>query len=179
MIVFTSQPSSRRASACSSACSTTPPQKDHEYGTTMPTFIGGIIVGGVRAIALVAVVAAAAGCGGHGQGWPDCLRILGATHVQVAAPAVLAESPKVFAAERAAAIDFSDGAGATIVVSRTAEAAAKTAIALLSIPPIINLPLPASPAQENAVLRHGRVVLHWFGRREAGRQRMLFDCAMR
>ena len=36
MIVFTSWPSARSASAWSSACSTTPPQKDHEYGTTMP-----------------------------------------------------------------------------------------------------------------------------------------------
>src|SRR5690242_1036645 len=127
MIVFTSQPSPRSASACSSACSTTPPQKDHEYGTTIPTFIGGIIVGGVRAFALAAVVAAAAGCGGHGQRWPDCLRILGATHVRVATAAQLAKTPEVFATERAAAIDFSDGVGATIVVSRTSEAAAKTA----------------------------------------------------
>ena len=36
----------RSASAWSSACSTTAPQKDHEYGTTMPTFIAAIIVGG-------------------------------------------------------------------------------------------------------------------------------------
>ena len=35
----TSWPSSRSAAACSSACSTTAPQKDHENGTTMPTFI--------------------------------------------------------------------------------------------------------------------------------------------
>src|SRR5207237_631689 len=34
------RPSNRSsASAWSSACSTTAPQKDHEYGTTMPTFI--------------------------------------------------------------------------------------------------------------------------------------------
>src|SRR5579885_2466741 len=39
MIVLTSRPLRRRASDCSSACSTTAPQKDHEYGTTMPTFI--------------------------------------------------------------------------------------------------------------------------------------------
>ena len=32
-------PGRRSASAWSSACSTTPPQKDHEYGTTMPTFM--------------------------------------------------------------------------------------------------------------------------------------------
>jgi hypothetical protein len=30
----------RNASSCCSAWSTTPPQKDHEYGTTMPTFTG-------------------------------------------------------------------------------------------------------------------------------------------
>src|SRR5690242_14222691 len=41
MIVFTSCPSRVSASDWSSACSTTPPQKDHEYGTTMPTFIPG------------------------------------------------------------------------------------------------------------------------------------------
>ena len=35
----TSWPSSRSAAACSSACSTTAPQKDHENGTTIPTFI--------------------------------------------------------------------------------------------------------------------------------------------
>ena len=34
----TSWPSSRSAAACSSACSTTAPQKDHENGTTMPDF---------------------------------------------------------------------------------------------------------------------------------------------
>ncbi len=36
-----SMPSPRSASAWSSACSTTAPQKDHENGTTIPTFIGG------------------------------------------------------------------------------------------------------------------------------------------
>src|SRR5438105_15767281 len=46
MIVFTSQPRARSASAWSSACSSTPPQKDHEYGTTIPTFTAPIIVGG-------------------------------------------------------------------------------------------------------------------------------------
>ena len=145
----------------------------------MPTFIGGIIVGGVRAIALVAVLAAAAGCGGHRQGWPDCLRILGATHVEVASPEVLARSPRVFAAERAAAIEFSDGAEATLVVSRTAGAAAKTAIALTSVPPIISLPLPSPSEGPSAVLRRGRVVLQWAGPREAERQRTLFECATR
>ena len=35
----TSWPRSRSAAAWSSACSTTAPQKDHENGTTMPTFI--------------------------------------------------------------------------------------------------------------------------------------------
>jgi hypothetical protein len=145
----------------------------------MPTFIRGIIVGGVRAFALAAVVVAGAGGGGHGQRWPDCLRILGATHVRVAAPAVLAKSPKVFAAQRAAAIDFSDGVAATLVVSGTAEAAAKTALALGSIPSIISLPLPATLPQPSAVLRRGRVVMQWFGRREAERQRTLFDCATR
>src|SRR6187397_981594 len=35
----TSWPSFRRAAAWSSACSTTAPQNDHEYGTTIPTFI--------------------------------------------------------------------------------------------------------------------------------------------
>src|SRR5207247_7466714 len=34
-----SWPARRSASACSSACSTTAPQNDHEYGTTIPTFI--------------------------------------------------------------------------------------------------------------------------------------------
>jgi putative MATE family efflux protein len=45
MIVFTSTPRARSASDWSSACSTTAPQKDHEYGTTIPTFIAAIIVG--------------------------------------------------------------------------------------------------------------------------------------
>ena len=35
----TSCPSLRSAAAWSSACSTTAPQNDHEYGTTIPTFI--------------------------------------------------------------------------------------------------------------------------------------------
>ena len=35
----TSCPRSRSAAAWSSACSTTAPQNDHEYGTTIPTFI--------------------------------------------------------------------------------------------------------------------------------------------
>src|SRR5215213_1428711 len=35
----TSWPRSRNAAACSSACSTTAPQKDHENGPTIPTFI--------------------------------------------------------------------------------------------------------------------------------------------
>ena len=39
MIVRVSTPCPRRASAWSSACSTTAPQKDQEYGTTMPTFM--------------------------------------------------------------------------------------------------------------------------------------------
>jgi hypothetical protein len=39
MIVRVSIPNRRRASACSSACSTTAPQNDQEYGTTIPTFI--------------------------------------------------------------------------------------------------------------------------------------------
>jgi hypothetical protein len=39
MIVRVSIPSAFKASACSSACSTTAPQKDQEYGTTIPTFI--------------------------------------------------------------------------------------------------------------------------------------------
>ena len=38
MIVRVSTPSRRSAAACSSACSLTAPQKDHENGTTMPTF---------------------------------------------------------------------------------------------------------------------------------------------
>jgi hypothetical protein len=145
----------------------------------MPTFIRGIIVGGVRAIALAAVLVGAAGCGGHGQGWPDCLRILGTTHVKVAGPAVLARSPEVFAAERAAAIDFSDGVAVIVVLSRTAEAAAKTAIALGSIPPVISLPLPATLPEPSTVLRRGRVAMQWFGRRQAGRQQTLFECATR
>jgi hypothetical protein len=143
----------------------------------MPTFIGGIIVGGVRAFALAAVVAVAAGCGGHGQRWPDCLRILGATHVRVATTAELAKTPQVFAAERAAALDFSDGAGATLVVSHTAEAAARTATALTSIPSVISLPLPAAASKASVVLRRGTVVMQWFGRPEPKRQRVILDCA--
>jgi hypothetical protein len=142
----------------------------------MPTFIGGIIVGGVRGLAL-AVVMAAAGWGGHGQRWPDCLRILGATHVRVATPAELAKSPKVFATERAAAIDFSDGVGTTIVVSRTAAAAAKTATALTSIPSVISLPLPAAASRPSVVLRRDAVVMQWFGRREPTREGVILDCA--
>src|SRR5919204_5144082 len=38
MISRTSCPSSSSAAACSSACSTTAPQNDHEKGTTIPTF---------------------------------------------------------------------------------------------------------------------------------------------
>jgi hypothetical protein len=38
MIVLVSMPSARSASAWSSACSLTPPTKDQEKGTTMPTF---------------------------------------------------------------------------------------------------------------------------------------------
>src|SRR5437867_12077350 len=38
MINRTSWPSSSRAAACSSACSTTGPQNDQENGTTIPTF---------------------------------------------------------------------------------------------------------------------------------------------
>lgn len=177
MSVFTSQPSARSDSACSSECSTTPPQKDQEYGTTMPTFIRGIIVGGVRVFALAAVVLAAAGCGGHGQRWPECLRILGVTHVRVATSAELAKTPKVFATERAAAIDFSDGVGATIVVSRTGAAAAKAAIALTSIPSVFIVPQAGAQSQPSVVLRHGTVVLQWFGRRRPERQRLLFECA--
>ena len=41
MIVRVSMPSWCSAAAWSSACSTTAPQKDHEYGTTIPTFTGG------------------------------------------------------------------------------------------------------------------------------------------
>src|SRR5215210_6434551 len=39
MIVRVSTPRRCSASACSSACSITAPQKDQEYGTTIPTFI--------------------------------------------------------------------------------------------------------------------------------------------
>jgi hypothetical protein len=143
----------------------------------MPTFIRGIIVGGVRVFALAAVVLAAAGCGGHGQRWPECLRILGVTHVRVATSAELAKTPKVFATERAAAIDFSDGVGATIVVSRTGAAAAKAAIALTSIPSVFILPQAGAQSQPSVVVRHGTVVLQWFGRRRPERQRLLFECA--
>ncbi len=38
MIVRVSIPSLPSACACSSACSITAPQKDQEYGTTIPTF---------------------------------------------------------------------------------------------------------------------------------------------
>ena len=38
MIRRVSTPSRRNASACDSACSTTAPQNDQEYGTTIPTF---------------------------------------------------------------------------------------------------------------------------------------------
>ena len=37
----TSWPSSSSAAACSSACSTTAPQNDHENGTTIPIFTSG------------------------------------------------------------------------------------------------------------------------------------------
>src|SRR5665213_2293855 len=80
MIVFTSTPCARRASYWSSACSTTAPQKDHEYGTTIPTFIAVIIVGAPvrvrsphdREIMLVALLEAVGGpllraLGAHGQ----------------------------------------------------------------------------------------------------------------
>jgi hypothetical protein len=144
----------------------------------MPTFIGGIIVGRVRAFALAAVVVAAAGCGGHGQRWPDCLRILGATHVRAASAAQLGRIPRVFAVERAAAIDFSDGVSATVVVSRTPAAAAKTAVALTSIPSVISLPIPATPPQPSALIRRGNVVMQWFGRRKPQRQQALLTCAM-
>src|SRR6476661_6105915 len=39
MMIRTSRPRARSASAWSSACSRTAPQKDHENGTTMPTFM--------------------------------------------------------------------------------------------------------------------------------------------
>jgi hypothetical protein len=95
----------------------------------------------------------------------------------VASAAELARSPRVFAAERAAAIDFSDGVEATVVVSRTAAAAGKTAAALTSIPPIISLPLPTTTQTPNVVLRWGTVVLQWAGRRDPQRQQTLRDCA--
>jgi len=41
MIVRVSIPSFRSDCACSSACSITAPQNDHEYGTTIPTFTPG------------------------------------------------------------------------------------------------------------------------------------------
>ena len=41
MISRTSTPSASSAAACSSACSFTAPQNDHENGTTMPTFTRG------------------------------------------------------------------------------------------------------------------------------------------
>jgi hypothetical protein len=131
----------------------------------------------VRALALAAVLVVAAGCGGHGQRWPECLRILGVSHVVVATDAQLAKTPEVFDARRAAAVDFADGAGARIVVSATAEGAAKTAAALTSIPPIIDLPLPATSRTREVVLRRGTTVLAWFGRRGAHRQAALLDCA--
>ena len=122
-------------------------------------------------------MAAAAGCGGHGQRWPDCLRILGVSHVVVATEAQLAKTPAVFATRRAAAVHFADGTGATIVVSATAEGAATTAVALTSIPPIIDLPPPATSRTREVVLRRGTTVLAWFGRRGAHRQAALLDCA--
>ena len=39
MMILASWPSAMSAFAWFSACSTTPPQYDHENGTTMPTFI--------------------------------------------------------------------------------------------------------------------------------------------
>ncbi|HEY8406499.1 MAG TPA: hypothetical protein VIK66_00850 [Gaiellaceae bacterium] len=131
----------------------------------------------MRVFALAAVVVAAAGCGGHGQSWPECLRILGVTHVRVTTSAELARTPRVFATERAAAIDFSDGAGAAIVVSRTTAAAAKAAIALTSVPSVFSLPLAAAQSQPSAVVRHGTVLMQWFGRPRPERQRLLFECA--
>ena len=131
----------------------------------------------MRAFAFAAVVVAAAGCGSHGQQWPDCLRILGTTHVQVANAAQLAETPRVFAIERAAAIGFGDGDEATVVVAGTVEAARKTAVALTSVPSVITLPLPATLPQPTAVLRRGTVVMQWFGLRNPRRQQALLDCA--
>jgi len=134
----------------------------------------------VRALAAVAaVLAAAAGCGGGGQRWPDCLRILGAAHVRVATPRELAHGPTVFAARRAAAIAFRDGIEATIVVSRTKQAAAKAARALASGPSIVNLPGPETPLQPSEVRRRGATVLQWFGKRDRTREDTLLECAAR
>jgi hypothetical protein len=134
----------------------------------------------VRALAAVAaVLAAAAGCGGGSQPWPDCLRILGAAHVRVATSHELAHGPKLFAARRAAAVAFRDGTVATIVVSRTEQAAATAAHALASGPSIVNMPGPETPLQPSAVRRRRTTVLQWFGKRDRRRENTLLECAAR
>ena len=66
----TSWPSFLSAAACSSACSTTAPQNDHEYGTTIPTFMAHNyarpatfwrVMSRLAPLALIALLAA--GCG--------------------------------------------------------------------------------------------------------------------
>src|SRR5215210_2087864 len=59
MSVRVSTPSLRSASAWWWACSGTPPQKDHEYGTTIPTFIAGVnpkVLGVEFVIALLSIL---------------------------------------------------------------------------------------------------------------------------
>jgi hypothetical protein len=48
MRIFASTPRRASARAWWSACSCTPPQNDHEYGTTIPTFTGGTLLGPAR-----------------------------------------------------------------------------------------------------------------------------------
>ena len=68
-------------------------------------------------------------------------------------------------------------ADTAIVVSRTTAAAAKAAIALTSVPSVFSLPLAAAQSQPSAVVRHGTVLMQWFGRPRPERQRLLFECA--
>jgi hypothetical protein len=134
----------------------------------------------VRALVPVAtILAAAAGCGGGRQGWPDCLRVLGAPHVRVASDLDLAHAPRFFAATRAAAVDFSDGSEATIVVSRTSAAAAAVAVALRDRPSVIDTPGPDTPLHPSDVVRRGRAVLQRFGTRDRAPEHVLLECSTR
>src|SRR5881397_3363093 len=82
-------------------------------------------------VAIVAgIVLLDSGCGDQMTSWPNCLRTAGVQHVRVATPRDLRQIPRPFAVRRAAALDFADGAKATLVVARTARNAAVVRLAL-------------------------------------------------